>query len=81
MHGSSKCLTKTFFSKPITIIQVKEAIDSFKNKQGKHIYNLIVDTIKTSKNLIIYPHTETFNHCIDAITLPDALKSILTIQP
>lgn len=62
-----------------TYNEVREIINSLKNKHSKDIYGFSVDIIKCIKNLIIIPLTKLINICFKEGSFPSSLKEVLVI--
>lgn len=62
-----------------TYIEVRNIIDSLKNKDSKDIFGFSVKIIKIIKDLIVVPLTKLINSAIDIGTFPDSLKTAVVV--
>lgn len=61
----------------VTFNEVRDIIQSLKNKNSRDIYGLNVKLIKSIKNLIVIPLTKLINICLQGSVFPDVLKVAL----
>lgn len=69
----------TFSIKKISQVNLRDAINSLKNKSTKDIYNISIPLIKCIENLIISPLCKLINICIENCCFPQCLKEALII--
>lgn len=58
----------------VTFIQVRDTINSIKNKNSRDHYGLSIALVKLVLNVIVYPLTKLINMSIDAGIYPSSLK-------
>nr|CAI5867585.1 unnamed protein product [Callosobruchus analis] len=61
----------------VTYIEIRDIIDSLKNKQSCDIYGLNVNLIKSVKDCIIFPLTKMINPCFKQNVFPNILKTAI----
>lgn len=61
----------------VTFNQVRDIINSLKNKKSKDVYGLSVPLIKSVKNILIIPLTKLINLCFVENVFPSVLKRAL----
>ncbi|VEN37552.1 unnamed protein product, partial [Callosobruchus maculatus] len=61
----------------VTYIEMRDIIDSLKNKHSRDIYGLNVNLIKSVKDCIILPLTKMINLCFKQNVFPDVLKTAI----
>ena len=79
MHNVELYHPNLFNFKLVTHNNVREAIDSIKNKNSKDIFGLNIILVKSIKNFIISPLCKLINLCIKEACFPDCLKEAIVI--
>lgn len=68
-----------FLFHEVTLIEMRDTINSLKDKKSKDIFDLNVDLVKGVKNLIISPLTKLINLCFRESIFPDVLKEAMVV--
>nr|CAI5825256.1 unnamed protein product [Callosobruchus analis] len=61
----------------VTYNEVRDIIDSLKNKNSRDIYGFNIKLVKTIKNIILIPLTNLINLCLKEGIFPQVLKIVL----
>lgn len=75
--GPNLVNSDAFSFRAVTFNEVRDIIQSLKNKNSRDIYGLNVKLIKSIKNLIVIPLTKLINVCLQKSIFPDVLKVAL----
>lgn len=67
-------MNEYFKFKRVSVVEVRDAINSLKPSGSKDIYSIDVRLLKSVKETIIIPLTKLINSCIDELIFPDGLK-------
>lgn len=78
LSGSTLPATSFSFSE-VSFNEVRDVIDSLKNKHSRDIFGLNIKLIKTVKNCIIIPLTKLINLCFQQNTFPEVLKTAVVV--